>query len=79
MSGQDADAPSINIRFGATVRRLRRQHRLSQEVLADLAGINRSYLGEVERGQVTPSLETIEKIARALGRPLAELIAASHG
>jgi len=52
---------------------------LSQEALADLAGINRSYLGEVERGQVTPSLETIEKIARALGRPLAEVIAASYG
>lgn len=77
MSSPDPNAPSINVRFGAAVRRLRRQHALSQEALADLAGINRSYLGEVERGQVTPSLETIEKIARALGRPLSEVLAAS--
>ena len=68
----------IKVRFGEAVRRLRRQRRLSQEALADLAGINRSYLGEVERGQVTPSLETIDKIAHALGKPLAEVIAASY-
>lgn len=69
--------PDINARFGAVVRRQRRQLGLSQEALAELADINRSYLGEVERGQVTPSLETIDKIARALHKPLAELVAAS--
>ncbi|MFZ4499629.1 MAG: helix-turn-helix domain-containing protein [Burkholderiales bacterium] len=71
-------ANGISVRFGEAVRRLRRQRRLSQEALAHLAGINRSYLGEVERGQVTPSLETIDKIANALGKPLAEVIAASY-
>jgi transcriptional regulator with XRE-family HTH domain len=74
-----ADGPNINARFGAAVRRQRRQLGLSQEALAELADINRSYLGEVERGQVTPSLETIDKIARALRKPLAELVAASGG
>ncbi|MBU3694316.1 MAG: helix-turn-helix transcriptional regulator [Rhodocyclaceae bacterium] len=68
------DIPDINTRFGAAVRRQRRQLGLSQEALAALADINRSYLGEVERGQVTPSLETIDKIARALRKPLAELL-----
>lgn len=67
----------VNQRFGLALRRLRQDRGLSQEALADLAGLNRSYLGEVERGEVTPSLETMDKIAQGLGKGLAELFVAS--
>ncbi len=65
----------ISNRFGLIVRRHREQRRWSQEVLADAAGLNRSYLGEVERGDAMPSLATIAKLAQALGISLSELMA----
>jgi len=52
--------------FGGVVRRRREELRWSQEALADRAQLNRSYLGEVERGSVVPSLATMDKIAAAL-------------
>ena len=52
--------------FGSVVRQLRNELRWSQEVLAGRADINRSYLGEIERGAAVPSLVTIAKLARAL-------------
>ena len=63
-------------RFGLAVRKLRSQRRLSQEALAAQAGLNRSYLGEVERGCVSPSIATAAKLAQALDVPLAELVEA---
>lgn len=61
--------------FGAVVRRLREKNGWSQEVLADRAGLNRSYLGEIERGSAVPSLTTISKIAFALNVSTSTLIA----
>ncbi|MDX9736716.1 MAG: helix-turn-helix transcriptional regulator [Azonexus sp.] len=61
--------------FGLTVRSFRERHGWSQELLAEKADLNRSYLGEVERGCVMPSLETAAKLASALGVPLSELLA----
>ena len=52
--------------FGGVVRRRREELRWSQETLADRAQLNRSYLGEVERGSVVPSLATMDKLAIAL-------------
>jgi transcriptional regulator with XRE-family HTH domain len=66
----------IEARFGLAVRRLRGHKKLSQEALAGQAGLNRSYLGEVERGCVSPSITTAAKLAQALEVPLAELLAA---
>lgn len=66
---------SLNNRFGRVVRHYRESRRWSQEVLADAAGLNRSYLGEVERGVAIPSLLTIAKLADALGISLSVLIA----
>ena len=53
--------------FGIAVRQLREQHGWSQEQLAALSGLNRSYVGEIERGSVIASLATVEKLAGALG------------
>lgn len=61
--------------FGGAVRRSREQYGWSQEVLADRAGLNRSFLGEIERGSSVPSLATISKIALALNMNMSTLLA----
>ena len=52
--------------FGAAVRALRTERGIAQESLANLAGIERSHMGKVERGEHMPTLAAIFKIARAL-------------
>lgn len=61
--------------FGAAVRLLREAQGWSQELLAEKADLNRSYLGEVERGKVIPSLATAAKLAAALDITLSGLVA----
>ena len=60
--------------FGQVVRRLRESRQWSQENLAEKADLNRSYVGEVERGKVIPSLNTMDKLATALEISLPELL-----
>ncbi len=69
---------SIAIYFGRVVKQLREERRYSQEALADRANLNRTYLGEVERGVAVPSLATIAKIANAFNLSASELIARSE-
>lgn len=69
---------SIAVYFGRVVKQLREEARYSQEVLADKANLNRTYLGEVERGVAVPSLATINKIATALNLSTSQLIALSE-
>jgi DNA-binding XRE family transcriptional regulator len=57
------------------VRQLRQQAGLTQETLAKQAGIARLNLARVESGRSRPSLETLERIARALGQPVSALVA----
>ncbi|WP_298018176.1 helix-turn-helix transcriptional regulator [uncultured Castellaniella sp.] len=52
--------------FGAAVRALRTERGIAQEMLANLAGIERSHLGKIERGEHMPTLAIIFKIAEAL-------------
>jgi transcriptional regulator with XRE-family HTH domain len=61
-------------KFGEVIRSHRLQRGLSQEALAELANLNRSYVGEIERGSAAPSIETMERLADALNEPLSELI-----
>ncbi len=61
-------------RFAGNVRRLRSKKKLSQKALADKVGISVSYVSMLERGQRSPPLETIEKMAKALGVPPANLL-----
>lgn len=65
---------AIAINFGRVLRANREQRGLSQEALAGLANLNRSYLGEIERGVAVPSIDTIQKLADALGERLSSLI-----
>lgn len=60
-------------RFGMAVRRYRETIRLSQEALADAAGIERSHMGRIERGERNVSLLNIAKIASSLGLTLEQL------
>ena len=61
--------------FGEAVRALRTEHGVAQEALAHLAGVERSHMGKVERGEHMPTLALILKIARALGCSSTELMA----
>ncbi|WP_028225106.1 helix-turn-helix domain-containing protein [Paraburkholderia ferrariae] len=63
--------------FGANVRRLRESHGWSQERLAEHAGLNRTYVGEIERATVIASIVTVEKLARAFGVSLDDLLGAA--
>lgn len=54
------------IKFGKQVVRLRTEKGFSQEELAFQSGINRTYIGEIERGEKCPSLIIISKIAKGL-------------
>ena len=63
----------IEKKFGKRVRELRDKAGYSQEDLADLAGIHRTYLGGIERGERNPSLKNIQRIAKALKVPIDEL------
>jgi transcriptional regulator with XRE-family HTH domain len=60
--------------FGEAVRRIRLSRGLSQEGLADAAGLHRTYVGGVERGERNISLTNITKLARALAVEPSELL-----
>ena len=59
--------------FAVRIRNLRQQKGLSQERLAEEAGIHRTYLGGIETARRNPSLRNIIRIAGALGVPVKEL------
>jgi len=60
--------------FGSAVREARIAKGISQEALADIAGIDRSYMGGIERGEHNLALVNIQKIAAALDTSIAELM-----
>jgi transcriptional regulator with XRE-family HTH domain len=64
---------TIFINFGNRVRVLRNAAGISQEELAFRAGIHRTYLGGIERGERNPSLKNIARIAKALNIKISEL------
>jgi XRE family transcriptional regulator, regulator of sulfur utilization len=61
--------------FGAIVRKRRTEQGLSQESLANLAGLHRTYISMLERGIRNPSLTVILQIAEALDTRAATLMA----
>lgn len=67
--------PSTIEKIGKVIRQRREALDLSQENLAALSDLNRNYIGEIERGEVTISIVSLEKLARGLGIRLSDLIA----
>ncbi len=57
----------VKRQFGESVRELRKAAGLSQEELADLAELDRSYVGCIERGERNLSIENVCRLARAIG------------
>jgi len=52
--------------FGSRIRAIRKELAMSQEELGDVAGLHRTYIGHLERGEVNPSLINILRVAKAL-------------
>ena len=63
----------VRIRFGKALRKRRHKLGVSQEEFADLCGLDRTYVGGIERGERNVALVNIEKLARALKMSLSEL------
>ncbi len=64
----------LSKKFGKKVKIERIKKEISQEKLAELAKIHRTTLGGIESGQTSPNLDTIAKIANALGLTLPEMV-----
>lgn len=61
-------------KFGLKVKKERLKQKLSQEQLAEKAGVHRTYIGMIERAEKNITLLNIEKIAIALGISISELL-----
>lgn len=77
MVDDDASAPEV----GESLRQLRSDRGLSLEKLAQIAGVSRAMLGQIELGQSTPTIKTLWKISRALDVPFSALLSGkqTHG
>lgn len=67
-------ASDLTIKFGSFIRQLRVDVGLTQEALAELAGVHPTYIGLVERGLRNPTLEVADALATALKTTLAEVL-----
>ncbi len=74
VSGQQ-DGDGRLKRLGEAVRTARKARGLSQEALADAAGIDRSHMGKIERGERNVTLLNVAKIAAALNLKPSEVLA----
>lgn len=63
----------IRIRFGKALRQRRGKLGVSQEEFADICGLDRTYIGGIERGERNLSLVNIEKVAKAFKISLSEM------
>jgi len=60
--------------FAKNLRRIRLKKKMTQEQVAEIAGINPKYLGEIERGLKSPTGPIIDKLASALSVPVCEIL-----
>src|SRR6202161_4205563 len=75
MTDEPLEAASISMNIGTTIRGYRLQKGMSQGDIEKRTGLLRCYLSRVENGHTVPSLETLQKIARALDLQLSEFFA----
>ena len=66
--------PDVQVRFGRKLRAVRQRIGISQERLAELADLHRTYVSGVERGERNISIVNIERLAKALGVSMADLM-----
>lgn len=60
--------------LGESIRAIRKKAGMSMERLAEKADLHHNYIGEIERGEKAASIDTLVKIARALGVPVRSLV-----
>lgn len=65
------------LRLGQSIRAQRKALGLTQEALADAAGIDRAHMGKIERGERNVTLLNLSRIARAMDRRPSEVLAAA--
>ena len=64
----------VRTRLAQNLRRLRLAKELSQEAFADVAGLHRTYISDLERGARNPTITVVDKLATALEVNLGELL-----
>lgn len=64
----------IRNQFGKRVKHLRQENELSQEALAHLAELDRTYIPSIEKGERNVSLEVIQKLSKAFRIEISELL-----
>lgn len=76
MSSSKLRSPSVELvrTLSDNLRRLRGEHKLSQEALAERCGLHRTYIGSIERGERNATLSSLEAIAMSLDVPVASLL-----
>jgi len=60
--------------FGGNVQKYRKEKQISQEKLAEIAGVHRTYVGMIERAEKNITLRNMEKIAKALNVEIKDLL-----
>jgi len=65
---------NINKELGKRIREIRKKKEMTQEDLAYKAGLDYSYINQIENGKRNPSMEAVEKIAKALGVKVQALV-----
>ncbi|MCL2443230.1 MAG: helix-turn-helix transcriptional regulator [Treponema sp.] len=63
---------SLKDTFSNNVRKYRLELKISQEELAEIAGVHRTYIGSVERGERNITINVMEKICAAFKRPITD-------
>jgi transcriptional regulator with XRE-family HTH domain len=69
-----ADKNYMLVRFGRKIRFEREKRNISQEKFGEMAGIHRTYVGMIERGEKNITLLNMEKVAQALDMTLKQLV-----
>lgn len=69
---------SIAKKFGQRLKELRKKRFLTQDSLAEAAGLSSKHIGEIERGEVNLTIQSLDQIASALGMKVHELIQCEH-
>jgi transcriptional regulator with XRE-family HTH domain len=68
-------AAKLQRQLGQIIRSERQAHKLTQQELAFEAGLSLTYIGEIERGQRMVSVDTLQRVARALNLTAAQMLA----